>query len=63
MKTALMVIVILFILAGAVWILQGVNLLGGSFMSGQGQWTLIGSVVLVVGVIIVALSRRKRSSG
>lgn len=62
MRTAILVFGILLILAGGIWILQGINLLGGSFMSGQSQWTLIGSVVLVVGVILVAVSRRKRSS-
>jgi hypothetical protein len=35
MKTALNVLGGILILVGIVWILQGVNLLPGSFMSGQ----------------------------
>ncbi len=36
---------ILGLLIGGVWMLQGLNILGGSFMSGQNQWFVIGAVV------------------
>ena len=36
---------------GAVWILQGANILGGSFMSGQPLWLYIGIAVAIAGVI------------
>ena len=39
----------LLLLIGAVWMLQGVGLVGGSFMTGQSLWTVIGAVVAVVG--------------
>lgn len=32
----------LLVLIGAVWALQGLNLLGGSFMTGQYKWLIIG---------------------
>ncbi len=37
-------------LIGAVWIGQGLDLIKGSFMTGQGLWTVIGAVVFVAGV-------------
>jgi hypothetical protein len=51
---------ILFVLVGAVWTLQGANLLGGSFMTGSRTWLVIGLVVIVAGVALVARSVRRR---
>jgi len=45
-------------LIGAVWIGQGVGLIGGSFMSGQGIWAVIGAIAFVVGVAMTRRSRR-----
>jgi hypothetical protein len=41
----------LAIIIGAVWILQGANILGGSFMSGQPLWLYIGIAVIIAGGI------------
>ena len=51
---------IILLLLGAIWALQGLGLIGGSFMSRQLLWTGIGSVVAVVGVFLAyrGLSRR-----
>lgn len=45
---------------GLVWFLQGLNLLGGSVMSGVTLWAVIGPVVAVLGLTL-ALSGRRRS--
>lgn len=45
---------------GVLWALQGFNVLGGSGMSGHGVWAVIGSFLVVVGVV-VALSGRRRT--
>ena len=37
---------VIMLFFGAVWTLQGANLLGGSFMSGSRMWLVIGLVVL-----------------
>lgn len=42
---------VIAILVGAVWILQGANILGGSFMSGRSEWLYIGIVLLIAGGI------------
>jgi hypothetical protein len=38
------------VVVGLVWILQGANLLKGSFMTGQSLWLTIGIAVLIVGL-------------
>jgi hypothetical protein len=45
---------------GLVWALQGFNVLGGSGMSGHAVWAVIGSFLVVIGVV-VALSGRRRA--
>ncbi|MEV4050714.1 hypothetical protein AB0J55_05945 [Amycolatopsis sp. NPDC049688] len=55
---------VVLVLVGAVWVLQGVGVLTGSFMTGQKLWFLIGLVAFLVGVVLVAanLTRRKPTS-
>jgi len=45
---------ILGLLIGGVWMLQGMNILGGSFMSGQSQWIVIGAVLAVASLVALA---------
>ncbi len=59
MKKAVLVVGVLLALAGLVWILQGVNVLPGSLMSGDPRWAWRGAVVLVVGIALIVFSRRK----
>lgn len=47
-------------LIGAIWTLQGANLLGGSFMTGSRTWLVIGLIVLVAGVALLVRSLRPR---
>ncbi|GAA1980682.1 hypothetical protein [Amycolatopsis minnesotensis] len=44
---------------GAVWILQGVGVITGSFMTGQKLWFLIGLGAFLVGVVLLAATIRK----
>jgi uncharacterized membrane protein HdeD (DUF308 family) len=48
------------LIIGAVWTLQGANVLGGSFMSGSRMWLLIGLLVLIAGVGLLSFSLRGR---
>ncbi len=61
MRIALDVVGVLFILVGGLWFLQGVNVLGGSVMSGQSQWVIIGGIVAVVGIALLVLGNRRRA--
>ena len=49
-------------LVGAVWIAQGTDLVHGSGMSGQGQWAVIGAILLVIGLALLAWAWRIRRS-
>jgi hypothetical protein len=51
---------VLLLLVGAVWTLQGANLLGGSFMSGSRMWLVIGLVALVAGAVLLVRAVRAR---
>jgi len=47
------------LLVGAVWTLQGMNVLLGSFMSGQTTWLAIGIVVALAGLTLVVWNHRR----
>ena len=55
---------VVLVLVGAVWVLQGVGVITGSFMTGQKLWFLIGLVAFLVGVVLIAanFTRRKPTS-
>jgi uncharacterized membrane protein HdeD (DUF308 family) len=58
MRIALHVAGFLCLLTGCVWILQGINVLPGSFMTGQTRWAVYGTIVLVVGIVLLVAARR-----
>jgi uncharacterized membrane protein HdeD (DUF308 family) len=62
MKTGLNIAGVLLILAGGVWFLQGINVLPGSFMTGDVKWAIIGGVCVVAGIVSLAAARRRRRS-
>lgn len=51
---------ILIALAGAVWTLQGVGIILGSFMSNNPTWIWIGAATAIVGLVLVAFGIRSR---
>ena len=50
----------LLTLAGVVFTLQGVGVLGGSVMSGVTFWAVAGPVIVLAGVVLTALGLRDR---
>jgi len=60
MKIALNLLGVLLVLAGSIWFLQGINVLPGSFMSGQTQWAVRGGIAALVGVGLLFWANRKR---
>jgi hypothetical protein len=62
MKILLTILGILLTLVGAVWILQGFNILLGSMMSGQIQYAILGLVVAAIGIALVIFSNRRRGA-
>ena len=41
---------------GLVWTLQGMNVIGGSAMSGSPLWATIGPIVLLIGLGLIAIA-------
>ena len=60
MRIALRVVAVLLIGMGIVWILQGINVLPGSFMTGQIQWAYRGGLAAVLGIVLFWFSSRVR---
>jgi membrane protein implicated in regulation of membrane protease activity len=58
MRKFVNVLAILSILMGLIWILQGVNILPGSFMTGDIRWAWNGIVAVVVGILLLVLVNR-----
>ena len=50
---------ILLVLAGALWTLQGLGVVGGSAMSGVTLWAIIGPIVMLAGIALVITGRRR----
>jgi hypothetical protein len=60
MKVAMGIVGVLLVLVGCVWFLQGINVLPGSFMTGQIRWAVYGGIAVTVGVILLGKAARKR---
>jgi hypothetical protein len=55
------IIGVVLVLVGGLWTLQGVGVVGGSFMTGSTTWLVIGVVTVVVGVVLLVPRRSRRS--
>ncbi len=59
MKVVATIVGALAILLGGVWIAQGLNVLPGSFMTGDIRWAIYGAMLAAGGVALVVWSRRR----
>lgn len=59
MKLVLTIAGALAVLLGGVWILQGINVLPGSFMTGDIKWAIYGAILAVAGVGVILWARRR----
>lgn len=60
MRIVLNVASVLCVLMGCVWFLQGINVLPGSFMTGQTKWAVYGGLLLIAGIALLILVNRRR---
>lgn len=59
-----LVLGVLAMVVGVVWTLQGLGYVGGSAMTDERIWAVVGPIVAVVGLVLVGAwlrSRRRRS--
>jgi hypothetical protein len=54
------VLALIVLAIGALWSLQGIGLVRGSFMTGQSQWLYIGIVAILVGLAGLVWANRSR---
>jgi hypothetical protein len=62
MRSALTVLGVLALLMGLLWIGQGLGIIhwpASSFMLDQRPWALRGAFLAVVGLVLIALARRR----
>jgi drug/metabolite transporter (DMT)-like permease len=57
-RTLRIVLGAILVLVGAVWFLQGVDVIQGSFMTGAALWAVIGAVCVVAGIVVLRGPRR-----
>jgi hypothetical protein len=43
----------ILVLIGGIWFLQGINVLPGSFMTGQTRWAVRGAFAVVAGIALL----------
>ncbi|MBC7895733.1 MAG: hypothetical protein H7066_09975 [Cytophagaceae bacterium] len=58
MRIATTILAVLLLLTGCVWFLQGINVLPGSFMTGQTKWAIYGAICIVAGLFLLLRGRR-----
>ena len=51
---------VLLCVVGGVWIAQGIGSLGGSFMTDERQWAVIGSITAAGGIALLVSAARRR---
>lgn len=59
----LLILGAILVLVGLVWFGQGVGLIGGSFMTGEALWAVIGAVCILVGGLMIRAGVRWRRAG
>jgi hypothetical protein len=63
MRIALNIVGVVLVFFGSVWVLQGINVLPGSFMSGQTQWAVRGGIAVIAGIaLLLWVNRRRRGA-
>jgi len=61
MKATLNIVGAVLVLSGAIWFLQGINVLPGSFMTGQIRWALYGGIAVAAGISLLLAANRRNS--
>jgi hypothetical protein len=63
MRVALNILGALLALFGVIWFLQGINVLPGSFMTGQIKWAIYGGIAVAAGVALLLVANRRKLDG
>ena len=58
MKIIVGILGVIIAIVGITWFLQGINVLPGSFMTGQTQWAIYGVITFAIGAAMALYGRR-----
>ena len=61
MRIAGTIVGIILVLLGGLWVLQGSNIIPNTAMSAQSQWLYIGIVAVIVGLVALWWTWRRRA--
>ena len=50
---------VLMVLMGGIWFLQGINVLPGSFMTGELRWAVYGGLLAAAGIWLLVRAKRR----
>ncbi|HWE52737.1 MAG TPA: hypothetical protein VG273_23290 [Bryobacteraceae bacterium] len=59
MRILLNIIGALLFFFGVIWFLQGINILPGSFMTGDRQWAINGGIAVAIGLALLVFANRR----
>jgi hypothetical protein len=62
MRWVWLIIGVIAVLVGIVWTLQGLSVLGGSVMTGNKVFVVVGPIVAVIGLVLVGIGARRRQT-
>jgi hypothetical protein len=62
MRWVWIIVGVLALASGVLWTLQGLNIVRGSAMSGQGVFVIVGPIVALIGLALLFIGLRQRPS-
>jgi hypothetical protein len=60
LRIVLSLLGVLSVLSGGVFFFQGINVIPGSFMTGQTRWAAYGALFVIAGVALLILANRRK---
>jgi hypothetical protein len=63
MRRSRLALAAVLLIVGVIWIGQGTGTVGGSAMSGQSMWALVGSALVLGGLVIGVWELIRRPAG
>ncbi len=63
MRRVLTILGVLLVILGAIWYFQGINVLPGSFMTGQSRWAVNGGIAVAAGLVLIVLGLVMKKKG
>jgi len=61
LRIVLSLLGVLSVLSGGVFFFQGINVIPGSFMTGQTRWAVYGASFVIIGIALLIFANRKKT--